>query len=224
MNIHLLSRPSFKNETSFPTFSPNDCNKHILDKNIVTRCVTVSDVNELSYHDRKPLRQVVDIPNPLYQSLQGKYFIGQTPTLSVSNSCNAWAALVNPDCSHKNLFFNVFTISNFSSTIITAQLWLNTTPPGNPATSSLISPTNTAFSPTPDHEVLLQYVPSTCGIPSDGVNILDRIVPPNTTLVSEEDGKIIIPPGGNALLFLKSSSKKTINAIVAYGWWETEEE
>lgn len=116
------------------------------------------DVNAIYNHELKPLQQVVDIPNPLYQSLQGKYFIGQTPTLFVSNSSNAWAALVNHDSSHRNLFFNVFTISNFSSNIITAQLWLNTTPPGNPATSSLISPTNTAFTPKPDHKVLLQYV------------------------------------------------------------------
>jgi hypothetical protein len=106
-----------------------------------------------------------------YINLQGKYFIGQTPTLFVSNISNAWAALVKPD-----------------------------------------------------HKVLLQYVQSTGGIPSDGVNILDHIVPPYTTLVSEEDGKIIIPTGGNVLLFLKSSSIKIINTIIAYGWWETREE
>ena len=184
----------------------------------------MSDINIEYTHELKPFQQVVNIPNPLYQSLQGKYFIGQTPTLFVGNGSNAWAALINPESSHKNLFFNVFTISNFSLNIITAELWLNTTPPGNPATSSSISPTNTAFTPKPDHKVLLQYVQSTGGIPSGGVNILDRIVPPYTTLVSEEDGKIIIPPGGNVLLFLRSSSIETINAIIAYGWWETREE
>ncbi len=182
------------------------------------------DMNVGYNHELKPFQQVVDITNPFYQSLQGKYFIGQTPTLFVGNGSNAWAALVNPNSSHKNLFFNVFTVSNFSSNIITAELWLNTTPPGDPAASSSISPTNTAFLPKPDHKVLLQYVQSTDGVPSGGVNILDRIVPPNTTLVSEEDGKIIIPPGGNVLLFLKSSGIETINAIVAYGWWETREE
>jgi len=67
-------------------------------------------------------------------------------------------------------------------------------------------------------------VQSTDGTPSGGVNILDRIVPPNTTLVSEEDGKIIIPPGGNVLMFLKSSAGKTIEGIVAFGWWEKERE
>lgn len=153
--------------------------------------------------------------------MQGKYFIGQSLNLFVNDGSNAWAALVNPEDSHKNLFFNVFTISNFSPSTITAQLWLNTTPPGNPATSSLISPANTTIHPKPEYRVLLQYVQSTSGTPSGGVNIFDRIVPPYTTLASEEDGKIIIPPGGNVLLFLKSSSIETINAIVAYGWWES---
>lgn len=182
----------------------------------------MSDKKESSNHQSfvKPLQQVVSIPNPLYKSLQGIYFIGQTPSLFISNTSNAWAALVNPINSEKNLFFNVFTISNFSSNIITAQLWLNTNPPGNPSTSSSVSPTNTALYPQPSPEVLLQYVQSTNGVPSGGVNIYDRIVPSNTTVVSEEDGKIIIPPGGNALLFLKSSTNEPINAIVAFGWWE----
>lgn len=170
----------------------------------------------------KPPQQVVDITNPLYQSLQGKYFVGQTPLLYVNNGSNAWAALINPINSYKKLFFNVFTVSNFSSNIITAELWLNTNPPGNPATSTLISPTNTALAPQPDHKVLLQYVQSTDKTPCGGVNVFDRIVPPYTTLVSEEDGKIIIPPGGNVLLLLKSSSIEAINAIVAFGWWESQ--
>lgn len=186
----------------------------------------MSDINTACIHElpAKPLQQVVDITNPLYQSLQGKYFIGQTPTLIVGNGSNAWAALNNPRDSHKNLFFNVFTISNFSSNIITAQLWLNAVISGDSASSSLISPTNTAITPKPKHKVELLYAQSTNKTPSGGVNIFDRIVPPYTTLVSEEDGKIIIPPGGNVLLFLKSSGHEDINAIVAYGWWESKED
>ena len=183
----------------------------------------MSDINTVCFYapPTKPLQQVVDIPNPLFQSLQGKYFIGQTPTLFVSNSSNAWAALSNPPNSYKNLFFNVFTISNFSSNVISAELWLNTNLAGDSAASSSISPANTAFTPKPDHKIQLLYVQSTGETPSGGVNIFDRIVPPYATLASEEDGKIIIPPGGNVLLFLKSSCHETINAIVAYGWWET---
>ena len=168
----------------------------------------------------RPLQEVVSIPNPLYKSLQGVYFIGQTQTLFINNSSNAWAALINPKNSGKDLFVNVLTVSNFSSSIITAEIWLNTNPPGNPAISSLVSPTNTALCPQPKPKVLLEYVQSTNGSPTGGVNIYDRIIPPNTTLVSEEDGKLIIPQGGNFLLFLRASSSETINAIVAFGWWE----
>lgn len=182
----------------------------------------MSDKNESCEYPPcvRPLQEVVSIPNPLYRSLQGIYFIGQTPSLFISNSSNAWAALVNPRKSNKDLFVNVLTVSNFSSSIITAEIWLNTNPPGNPAISSLVSPANTALSPKPSPEVLLQYVQSTSGIPSGGVNIYDRIVPPNTTIVSEEDGKLIIPSAGDFLLFLKSSSSEIINASIAYGWWE----
>ncbi|KGM96937.1 hypothetical protein Z968_04965 [Clostridium novyi A str. 4552] len=181
------------------------------------------DKNELYEYESfvRPLRQVVTIPNPLYKSLQGVYFIGQTPTLVVGNGSNAWAALVNPIDSGIDLFTNVLSISNFSSkNTIKAGIWLNTTAPGNPATSSSVSPSNTTIPIQPTPEVLLQYVQSTNGVPSGGVNIFDRIVPPNTTLVSEEDGKLIVPPGGNCLLFLESPSKEDIKSIVAFGWWE----
>lgn len=182
----------------------------------------MSDKNEAYEYQLslRPLQQIVNIPNPLYKSLQGVYFVGQTPSLFISSSSNAWAALVNPINSDKNLFVNVFTISSFSPSIITAEIWLNTNLPGNPATSSLVSPSNTALSPEPRPDVLLQYVQSTNGVPSGGVNVFDRIIPPNNTLVSEEDGKFIIPPGGNFALFLRSSSSQSTNAIMAFGWWE----
>jgi hypothetical protein len=187
--------------------------------------VTLPDFNEAYDFEpyAKPLQQTVNIPNPLYKSLQGKYFIGQTPPLFLNNGSNAWAALANPEDSGRVLFFNVFTVSNFSSHIIGAQLWLNTNPPGSPAVSSLVSPADTALCPKPEHRILLQYVQSTGEIPYGGVNIFDRIVPSTSTLVSQEDGKIIIPPGGNVVLFLKSSDAETTNAIVAFGWWEERE-
>ncbi|MBE6064506.1 DUF6143 family protein [Clostridium cochlearium] len=180
------------------------------------------DKNDLCQHESlvRPLQQVVSIPNPLYKSLQGIYFIGKTPLLVIGNGSNAWAALVNPKNSGKDLFVNVFTISNFSSSTIKAEIWLNTRPPGNPAISSFVSPANTALCPPPKPKVLLEYIQSTDGIPCGGVNIYDRIVPPNTTIVSEEDGKFIIPPGGNFLLFLRSANNELINNNVAFGWWE----
>lgn len=64
------------------------------------------DKNESSEYSPfvRPLQQVVSIPNPLYKSLKGIYFIGQTPSLFISDSSNAWAALVNPRKPNKDLF------------------------------------------------------------------------------------------------------------------------
>lgn len=170
----------------------------------------------------KPIPQVVSVPNTLYKSLQGKYFIGQTLPLSVSSTSSAWAALVNPGNSGRELFFNVLTISNFSSSdIITAELWLNTDTPGVPQTSPLVSPANTVLTPPPIPRCRIEFVASSASAPSEGTNIFDRIVPPNSTLVSEEDGKIIVPPGGNVLFFLHTTGEEAIEAIVALGWWES---
>lgn len=167
----------------------------------------------------KPLREVVSVPISLSKSLQGVYFVGQTPQLSPRAGEFTWAALVNPEGSGKNLFVNVFTISDFSPNQITAELWLNAKLPGKPSTSPLVSSSNTTIKPLPESEVLIEYVESTKKLPQGGVNIFDRIVPPNNTVVAEEDGKYIIPPGGNFAIFLKPSMNKAINAIVAFGWW-----
>lgn len=181
-------------------------------------------VSEIHDAVLKPSPQVVSVPNTLYKSLQGKYFIGQTPPLSVSKTGGAWAALVNPGCSNRELFFNVFTICNFSSSeSITAEIWLNTDLPGSPQSSTLVSPTNTVLQTAPIPRCQIQYVASSAPYPGSGINIFDRIVPPSSTLVSEEDGKIIIPPGGNVLLYLKAACEEAIEAIVAFGWWESRE-
>lgn len=185
----------------------------------------LQNINQVSDFEcqTKPLPQMVNIPNTLYKSMQGKYFIGQSQTLLAGNGSNTWAALINPYDSHRNLFFNVFTVSNFSSDILTAELWLNTNPPDNPATSVSVSPADTTIKPKPENKARLRYVQATEGFPSGGVNIFDRIVPPKSTLASEEDGKIIVPPGGNVLLFIKAPSKEITNSIVAFGWWEAHE-
>lgn len=164
--------------------------------------------------------QVVSVPNTLYQSLKGRYFVGQTIFLFTGKGQNAWAALVNPKDSDVNLYVNVITISNFSSIPYTAQTWLNTNPPASPAIAERISPANTTIDPLPKPKVELQYVQSTTLEPSGGVNTFNRVVNSNNTLVSEEDGKFIIPPGGNYLIFLISEGDEMIKSKVAFGWWE----
>ncbi len=172
----------------------------------------------------RPKKQfdVVSIPNPLSKSIQGKYFAGQTESLSFSNTTNAWGALVNPTFSGVNLFANVFTISNFSEKPFLVQIWFNTNPPGTINVSTKVSTANTALVPHRIPKVQVQFNQNVNGVPLGGINVFDRVVPPGTTIASEEDGKFIFPPGGNWVLFLTSpgSEATTFSAIVAFGWWE----
>lgn len=169
----------------------------------------------------KRLDETVSIPNPLYKSLQGKYFVGQTESLIFSNTTNAWGALFNPSGSGVNLFANVYTISNFSDKPFLAQLWFNTDPPGTGTQSTKISPANTALVPPPVPKVQLQFNQNVSGVPVGGINVFDRIVPPGGTLVSEEDGKLIFPQGGNLVLFLTAPGPSAVSftALVAFGFW-----
>ncbi|AET69423.1 hypothetical protein Desor_3979 [Desulfosporosinus orientis DSM 765] len=170
----------------------------------------------------KKLLEVVSIPNTLYKSQQGKYFVGQTESLIFSNTTNAWGGLFNPTDSGVNLFANVYTISNFSNAPILAQLWFNTTPPGTGSKSTKFSPSDTALLKPPVPKVEIRYQENVSDVPSGGVNVFDRIVPPGTTLVSEEDGKLIFPSGGNLVLFLSALEPAidSYEALIAFGWWE----
>jgi len=175
--------------------------------------ITSSNNNEI--------QEVISYPVPLFKSIRGKYFVGQTETLWVGNRLNAWAGLVNPPSSNVNLFTNVFTISNFSDNYLTAEIWLNTTLPKNISVSHKVSPTNTALTPLPQNKVEIQFLEYTDILPENGVNVYERIVPPNTTLVGEEDGKFIEAPGGDYVIVIKSSSSNINKVIVAFGWWES---
>ena len=165
-------------------------------------------------------RQATLIPISLAQSVQGKYFVGQTDNLWVGNGSFAWACLYNPAHSGTLLFANVMTVSNFSNSALTAEIWLNAELPEIGMISPKVSPSNTALQPAPAPSVQIRYVQSTKETPRNGVNIFDRIVPPAGTLVSEEDGKFIVPPGGNYAVFIKSPSAELSRVIVAFGWWE----
>ncbi|WP_297421353.1 DUF6143 family protein [Clostridium sp.] len=165
-------------------------------------------------------QEVVSISVPLYKSIQGKYFVGQTGTLTVCNKSDAWASLLNPHGSGIDLFVNVFTISNFSDNTLTAEIWLNVNPPKKECISNKISPTNTALKPLPHNKAEIRFVDSTTEVPQGGVNVYERIVPPNTTLVGEEDGKFIHAPGGNYTIVIRSTCLQPSKVIVALGWWE----
>ena len=47
-----------------------------------------------------------------------------------------------------------------------------------------------------------------------------RIVPPQSTLVSDEDGKFIFPSGGSFVILLISPNHESVKAEIAFGWFE----
>lgn len=168
---------------------------------------------------RRP-KEVVSLPVPLFKSIEGRYFVGQTDSIKVGNGLSVWAGLVNPYKSNVNLYANVFTVSNFSNEYLVAEVWLNIDFPKESKTSHKVSPTNTALRPLSQNKVDIKFIESTAEAPKCGINVYERIVPPNTTLVAEEDGKFIEAPGGNYTIVIKSQGSKESEAIVAFGWWE----
>jgi len=170
---------------------------------------------------RRPI-EVVDIAIPSMKSAQGKYFIGQTEMLEMAGQQqNAWGGLFNPADSGIDLFFDIFTITNFSSQYYNAEIWLQSKQPGGGAVSPLIHPANLALQPPPEPKAELRYGSRVQGMPLGGVNVFNRIVPPNTTLISDSSkGGIVVPPGGSFAIFLKSPGPFAYEAKIVFSWWE----
>lgn len=162
----------------------------------------------------------VNIPNPLYQSLQGRYFVGETETIRLGKGKNAWGGLINPLNSDVDLYVNAFTITNHSNKPITAEIWFNPEPLGNPMISNKVTPANTTLSPLPKPRVKIGFAELIDGFPKKGVNSFKRIVPPQSTLVSDEDGKFIFPSGGSFVIFLVSPNNEIVKSEIAFGWFE----
>lgn len=167
--------------------------------------------------------EVVDITNPTRQSMLGRYFISQTGDLSFGGAYNAWGGLLNPADSRVNMFFDIFTITNFSAVPFTAEIWLNPGLPGQGTVSSSTHPSNLTIVPPPQPKVKMVYAGPVLGNPYGGVNVFDRIVQPNTTLISDSSkGGIIIPPGGSFVIFLRSPGPQIITGKIVLTWWEEE--
>ncbi|WP_374723413.1 DUF6143 family protein [Calidifontibacillus erzurumensis] len=133
---------------------------------------------------------------------------------------NGWGGLVNPIKSNVDLYVNAFTITNHSNQPIEAEIWFNAIPPGKSRISNNVTPANTTLSRTSKPEVKIVYAENVEGLPRKGVMAFRRIVPPQSTLASDEDGKFIFPPGGSFIIFLVSPNNQTIQAEVAFGWFE----
>lgn len=165
--------------------------------------------------------EVVDITSPAFNSMLGRYFIGQTGMLNFGNGYHSWGGIVNPINSGVNLYFDIFTITNFSSRNFIGEIWLNANPPDKAVDSSTVTPSNKAISSPPTPKALLKYADYFTEPLTKGVNIFGRIVAQNSTLVSDSHkGSIIIAPGGSFSILLKSMAPQYTAATIVLTWWE----
>jgi hypothetical protein len=119
------------------------------------------------------------------------------------------------------LYFDIFTITNFSSQSFTGEIWLNAKPPNKAKTSSTVTPSNQAIYPSPKPKAIIKYADHIAESLIKGVNIFGRIVESNSTLVSDShQGSIIIAPGGSFSILLKSPGLQDIKGTIVLTWWE----
>jgi hypothetical protein len=165
--------------------------------------------------------EVVDITTPALNSMLGRYFIGQTELLNFGNRRDAWGGIVNPNDSGVNVYFDIFTVTNFSAQSFVGEIWLNARPPRNAKPSSTVTPSNQAISPPQKPKVIMLNADNLSELLSKGVNIFGRIIPPNSTLVSDSHkGSIIIPPGGTFSILLKTQDIQNVQGTIVLTWWE----
>lgn len=165
--------------------------------------------------------EIVDLTSAGWNSRQGRYFIGQTGELHLGNHMNAWGGIINPIHSGVNVYFDIFTITNFGLHSFTAEVWLNAEQPCGEVESATVTPSNQAIHPLPRPYASMVGVGYQLEELKKGVNIFDRIVPSNSTLVSDShQGSIIIGPGGSFSIQLKTVSTQIVTAAIVLTWWE----
>jgi len=165
--------------------------------------------------------EVVDITSPTMNSMLGRYFIGQTGALSFGNKYTAWGGIVNPPGSGVNLYFDIFTITNFSNQNFLGEIWLNAKPSSKATISSTVTPSNQSISPPPRPKAVMLYTDYSTKPITNGTNIFGRIIAPNSTLVSDSHkGSIIIGPGSSFSILLKSQGPQIIIGTIVLTWWE----
>lgn len=170
------------------------------------------------YKSRYKLGKSANIPIELYKSMRGEYFIGYADNLRFGKELPAWAKLCNPYGSEISLYVNAWTVSRAENINITAELWLNTVPPGIPIISRSVTPANTSLIPAPLPKVVLQFSSFAEGKPENGIKISEyRGVSGRIS----ENGKLIFPPGGSFCIILRlQDTDKTATAGICFEWWE----
>lgn len=171
-------------------------------------------------HERQ-LQEVNMLPENVYHSYLGEYFLGQTDTITFGGGYNAWGALVNPVGSKVNMFLNAYTITNFANVPLTAEGWLSAKLPGRREKSPYFAAGNQAIFPPPMPKVEIQNASFVSGSLSSGTYAFVRRVEPSETLTKHDfQGMYIIPPGSSFSLFFLSPGNSQVYARVAFGWWE----
>lgn len=165
--------------------------------------------------------EVVNVTSPGLNSELGKYFIGKTGLLNFGRGYYAWGGIVNPINSGVNLYIDIFTITNFSAQNFIGEIWLNAYPPEKAVVSSNVTPTNQAISPPPIPKAVMKYTGYSTEPTTKGVNIFDRIVGQNSTLVSDShNGSIIIGQGGSFSIRLRAPGFQYVTGTIVLTWWE----
>ena len=166
-------------------------------------------------------KEVVDLTSSGWNARLGKYFIGQTEELHFGNQLNAWSGIINPRYSGVNLYFDIFTITNYSENYFDAEIWLNAESPSYDTKLATITSSNQSVMPPhkPNAYVLQrEYMNEDL---KKGIDIFGRIVSPNSTLVSDShQGSIIIGPGGSFSILLRSRGWEIVTSTIVLTWWE----
>lgn len=171
-------------------------------------------------NEKQPPEAVV-LPENVYHSSLGEYFLGQTDIISFGGGYNGWGGLVNPADSKVNMFLNAYTITNYSDEPSTAEAWLSSMLPGIGKTSPHFAAGNQAIIPPPMPKVKIQNASFVSGKPQGGTYAFVRRVEPVVTLTKHDfQGMFIIPPGSSFSLFFLSQGNKQVYTRVAFGWWE----
>lgn len=172
-------------------------------------------------NNEKQPQEVIVLPENVYHSSLGEYFLGQTDIISFGRGYNGWGGLVNPMNSKVNMFLNAYTITNYSNEPLTAEAWLSSTLPGNEKVSPYFAAGNQAIIPPSIPKVEIQNASFVSGNPRGGTYAFVRRVEPVITLTKHDfQGMFIIPPGSSFSLFFLSPGGRQVYTRVAFGWWE----
>jgi hypothetical protein len=178
-------------------------------------------MNTALFPNHQRPEEVIVLPDSVYHSYLGEYFLGQTETIGFGGVYYAWGGLVNPTHSGVSLFLNAYTISNFSLYPVTAEGWLSSNLAGKPSISQLVAAGNQAKYPPSMPKVLIESVSYITEKPKGGTYTFVRRVEPNQTLAKHDfQGMYIIPPGSSFVLFFMAPEVRENYVRIAFGWWE----